>query len=73
MPIPTAVFNILGQLLNVAAYHLGERLGQTVANYASSQGQSSISPVPIEQVKSDPRYVQALVEYVQRKDIRDKE
>ncbi len=67
MPIPAAVSTVLVQLLNIAAYHLGERLAQAF------QGKSSHSAVPVDQVKSDPRYVQAQVEYLHRKDTRDKE
>jgi hypothetical protein len=67
MPIPAAVSTVLVQLLNIAAYHLRERLAQAF------QGKSSHSTAPVEQVKSDPRYVQAQVEYLHRKETRDKE
>jgi WD40 repeat protein len=67
MPIPAAVSTVIVQLLNIAAYHLGERLAQAF------QGNSSHSTAPVEQVKSDPRYVQAQVEYLHRKETRDKE
>jgi DNA-binding beta-propeller fold protein YncE len=67
MPIPAAVSTVLVQLLNIAAYHLGERLAQAF------QGKSSPSTAPVEQVKSDPRYVQAQVEYLHRKESRDKD
>jgi hypothetical protein len=67
MPIPAAVSTVIVQLLNIAAYHLGERLAQAF------QGKSSHSTAPVEQVKLDPRYVQAQVEYLHRKETRDKE
>jgi predicted transcriptional regulator with HTH domain len=73
MPIPAAAANILVEVLKVAAYHLGERLAQNVVYHHSPQAQYSSSLVPVEQVKSDPRYVQAQVEYLKRKYVRDSE
>ena len=66
MPIPTAVSKVLVRLLNVTAHHLGERLGQAL-------GEKSSTPVMLEQVKSDPRYVEAQIEYLKRKNTRERE
>ena len=67
MPIPAAVTNVLVRLLNASAQHLGERLGQAFA------GKSSNAPLLIEQVKSDPRYLEAQIEYLKRKQARQRE
>ncbi|MGB3205790.1 MAG: hypothetical protein WBB28_12435 [Crinalium sp.] len=67
MTLPAVISKVLVPLLQLAAYHIGERLGQAL------QAKSSNSLVPVEQVNSDPRYVQAQVEYLQRKDTRDTE
>jgi hypothetical protein len=67
MPIPAAVTNVLVRLLNASAQHLGERLGQAFG------GKSSKAPFLIEQVKSAPRYWEAQIEYLKRKQARERE
>ncbi|GET40869.1 hypothetical protein [Microseira wollei] len=67
MAIPAAVTNVLVRLLNASAQHLGERLGQAFG------GKSSQAPFLIEQVKSDPRYWEAQIEYLKRKQARERE
>ncbi len=67
MPIPAAVTNVLVRLLNASAQHLGERLAQAFG------GKSSNAPFLLEQVKLDPRYLEAQIEYLKRKQARQKE
>lgn len=67
MPIPAAVTNVLIRLLNASAQHLGERLGQALGEKYSH------APVLLEQVKSDPRYLEAQIEYLKRKQARQRE
>lgn len=67
MPIPAAVTNVLVRLLNAAAQHLGERLKQALG------GKSSDAPILLDRVKSDPRYLEAQIEYLKRKQARETE
>lgn len=67
MLIPAAVTNVLVRLLNASAQHLGERLAQAFA------AKSAHTPVLLERVKSDPRYLEAQIEYLKRKQARERE
>lgn len=67
MPIPAAVSNVLVRLLNASAQHLGERLEQAFG------GKSSHAPVLLERVKLDPRYLEAQIKYLKRKQVRERE
>jgi WD40 repeat protein len=67
MSTPAAVTNVLIRLLKVAAYQLGEKLGQAL------QGKSSHQSVRVEQIQSNSRYIQGQIEYLHRKHAREKE